>query len=248
MLKLKGLLEKSEGEITGIASTDDFDRQGESIKQDGWDLKSFKKNPVILASHNYSEFPIGKATGIAVQDNKLTFKMVFSEATQTAKEAYQLVKEGILKSFSVGFIPREYDSKDANVITKAELLEISLVAVPANPNAIVIAKGMKDNALAQNLIKGWLLDDKLKSEVDEIEKEEVNDELPIECEEEVECECGKKYKFTGKKSTSEVVDHNKENGEESAEVAQKELDVKLLQKTTGYLQELLHDIKKGGAK
>jgi HK97 family phage prohead protease len=246
MLKLKGLLEQNEGEIVGIASTADFDRQGESIKQDGWDLKSFKQNPVILASHNYSEFPIGKATGIAVQDDKLTFKMIFSEATQTAREAYQLVKEGILKSFSVGFIPREYDSKDANVITKAELLEISLVAVPANPNAIVTAKSMKTNVLAQELIKSWLLDEKLKGEVEEIEKEEEEkkEEVTEVTEPELKCECGKLYKFN---ITSEVLT-DKANGEESDEVAAKNFDAKLLQKTTGMLQELCRDIKKGGAK
>lgn len=143
----------------GIASTEKMDRDGEVIKQDGWDLSNFKKNPVILASHNYHEFPIGKATNIKVEDKRLVFKAVFSQATQKAIEAYQLVKEGILKSFSVGFIPREYDEKDRSVITKAELLEISLVAVPANPQAIVTAKEFKDNGLAKELVKLWMLDE-----------------------------------------------------------------------------------------
>lgn len=172
MQKLKGYLDIKEGEIVGIASTEKMDRDGEVIKQDGWDLSNFKKNPVLLASHNYHEFPIGKATNIKVEDKRLVFKAVFSQATQKAIEAYQLVKEGILKSFSVGFIPREYDEKDRSVITKAELLEISLVAVPANPQAIVTAKEFKDNSLAKELVKMWLLDEETKKSVTELEEDE----------------------------------------------------------------------------
>lgn len=167
MLKLKGFLTKEKGEIVGIASTETADRHGEKIKQDGWDLKDFKKNPVIMASHQYQDFPIGKATRIAVKEKKLVFKMLFSEASQKAKEASQLVQEGILNCFSVGFVPKEYDKKNENIITKAELLEISLVSVPANPQAVVVAKGMK-NDLVQSMVKHWLLDEDLKKQVDEL--------------------------------------------------------------------------------
>lgn len=168
--KLKGLLEKKDGEVIGIASTSDPDRDNEVIDQNGWDLTNFLANPVILAHHNYHNFPIGKAVEIGVENGKLMFKMVFSQATEEAKQAYQLVQEGILRTFSVGYIPREYDPKDQNITRKAELLEISLVAVPANPKAVVYAKSMKNNDLAVALCKEWLLDEKLKSEVEQIER------------------------------------------------------------------------------
>jgi HK97 family phage prohead protease len=108
-----------------------------------------------MASHNYSQFPIGKVTNIKVNENKLTFKAIFSEATTLAREAAQLVEEGILKAFSVGFIPREYDAKNPSVITKAELLEISLVSIPANPEAIITAKSMENNGLVKQLVKEY---------------------------------------------------------------------------------------------
>lgn len=76
--KFFGELELKEGEIEGVASTEKADRDGEVIKQDGWDLKNFKANPVILAAHNYHDFPIGKATNVKVVDNKLTFKSLIS--------------------------------------------------------------------------------------------------------------------------------------------------------------------------
>lgn len=177
--ELKGLLEVRDGEIVGIASTADPDRDGEVIVQSGWDLKNFLDNPVILAHHNYHNFPIGKAIDIAIKDGKLMFKMAFSQATEEAKQAYALVKEGILSAFSVGFIVRERDDNDQNIIKKAELLEISLVTVPANPRAIVYAKSMKGNDLAAELCAIWLLDKKLKSEVEAIEAKDAKEaELP----------------------------------------------------------------------
>lgn len=167
--KLKGLLERRDGEVIGIASTADPDRDNDIIDQNGWDLKNFLANPVILAHHNYHNFPIGKAIDIGVEQGKLMFKMVFSQATEEAKQAYQLVQEGILNTFSVGYIPREFDPQNQNITRKAELLEISLVAVPANPKAVVYAKSFTDNDLAVALCKEWLLDDKLRNEVEQLE-------------------------------------------------------------------------------
>lgn len=239
MQKLKGFLERKEGEIIGIASTDTPDRDGEVIKQEGWDLTNFQKNPVLLASHNYHEFPIGKATDIAVQDGKLIFKAVFSEATEKAKEAYALVKEGILSAFSVGFIPREYDQKEAGIITKAELLEISLVAVPANPAAVVLAKSFseqnEENELAKELVKYW----SIKEEKEEEEKEEGTPaEIELPEDRVLKCECGKS--FIVKLASG---DGNVEAGEEGEKVDESELDLKVLQRATGQLQELIHNLK-----
>lgn len=151
MQKLKGYLKKEKGVISGIASTETPDRDGETIKQDGWDMDNFKKNPVIMASHKYSEFPIGKVTDLAVSQGKLKFNMILSKATQPARDAAALIKEGILNAFSVGFIPRTRDEKDSKVITKSELLEISLVSVPANPQAVITSKKFKDNMFIDNL-------------------------------------------------------------------------------------------------
>jgi HK97 family phage prohead protease len=217
MEKLKGILERKEGEIYGVASTETIDRQGEVIKQDGWELDNFKSNPVLLVSHNYQEFPIGKATEIKVEGGRLVFRAVFSQTTQKAIEAYSLIKEGILNAFSVGFIPREYDDENGNIITKAELLEISLVPVPANPEAVVLAKEFKDNEIANYIVKNFLEEEK-ENNATEVASEEVD----------------------------------KKNGEDSVEVGdtklKEDLDLKLLQRTTGYLQELCRELKKKGGK
>ena len=125
------------------ASTNDTDRDNEVIEQAGWDLKNFKKNPVILYAHNYSDLPIGKATRVNVKDGKLKNTVEFPpEGTyEFADIVERLVGAGYLKTESVGFIPKEWedgvDKKEPRrTYKKQELLEISIVPVPSNPNAL----------------------------------------------------------------------------------------------------------------
>ena len=116
-------------------STADEDRHGEIVFQD-WDLKWFKKNPVLLDSHNYSsiEHIIGKLKNIKVVDNKLQAEVVFNLANSKGVLAKEMVDGGFLNANSVGFIPKEFDDK-GNIL-KSELLEDSLVSVPANARAL----------------------------------------------------------------------------------------------------------------
>lgn len=188
MIQLKGLFERKDNEIIGIASTGSVDRDGESINQEGWDLKNFLKNPVILAGHDWWSFPIGKATEIAVKDGQLMFSMVFA-TTEKGQEAYQLVKEGVLNAFSVGFMPKEWNPNDPDRIEKAELFEISLVSVPANPEAVVMAKGMKDNSLAQKMAEKAMENGKMKKSVEKLMTQEVE----VASDMEVKCDCGMTY-------------------------------------------------------
>lgn len=153
-IKIKGNVKLAEGEILGIASTEDPDRHGDVIMQDGWDISGFEKNPVMLLNHNQWSFPIGKIKKIKVENGQLKFVAIFSKVTQEAREAYELVKEGILSTFSVGFrvLQEEWDEDNGvNRITKSELYEISLVTIPANPNAVVAAKCFKTNFLARKI-------------------------------------------------------------------------------------------------
>src|SRR3990167_7452150 len=129
------------------ASTADMDRDGEVIDVSGWDLKNYKKNPVIMYAHDYRSLPIGKATKIGIKDGKLVNNVEFPpEGTyEFADIVERLVNTGYLKTESVGFIPRKWedgeggDKAPRRTYTKQELLEISIVPVPSNPNALMNA-------------------------------------------------------------------------------------------------------------
>lgn len=141
-------------------SDDSVDRMGDSIKADGWDYRDFLKNPVALWAHDSSQPPIGRASNLAVESSRrLMGDIEFARANEYpfAETIYQLVKNGYVKAVSVGFIPLEWkwvDSKDRPFgmdFTKQELLEISVVPVPANANALVDAraKGIDTRLVAE---------------------------------------------------------------------------------------------------
>jgi len=134
------ILEKTDNGLTAVASSNLVDRHGEIVEVDGWDLKNFKKAPRILWSHDHTIPAIGKASKVWIEGKgakaKLMFKMVFQEVTELGRQAKQLVEQGFIDTFSVGFMAEEMED---NKFTKQELLEISLVNVPANPDAQVAA-------------------------------------------------------------------------------------------------------------
>jgi len=126
------------------ASTSTQDRDGEVIDASGWDLRNFKKNPVIMYAHDYRTLPIGKAPRVWVsKDNVLKNIVEFPpEGTyEFADIVERLVDTGYLKTESVGFIPKKWEDGDGEksprrTYTKQELLEISIVPVPSNPDAL----------------------------------------------------------------------------------------------------------------
>lgn len=135
---LKGIAVKSETGYRVLASTNAVDRQGDVVDQKGWDLKNFMLNPVILWAHKYDELPVGKATKVQVTDAGLELDFEFApvEANAKAEEVRNCFENGFLNAVSVGFIPKE---KSGNIITSAELLEVSIVPVPANQEALRLA-------------------------------------------------------------------------------------------------------------
>lgn len=171
-----------------VASSSVLDRQGDIIEQDGWELKNFKKNPVILWGHNVREErpPIGKAEKVWIEGAgkaaKLMFKAKFDMADAFAADIYRKVKEGFLSMVSVGFLPMDWeqmkgggdDPFGGNRFTKQELLEISFVPVPANPQAAVQIRSMgaepieEDKLFEQN-------NEELKKTEEESEDKETKD-------------------------------------------------------------------------
>ena len=137
-----------------VASTEDSDRSWEIIKASGWDYTNFMKNPVIIANHVYKiENIVGKATSIYVKDNQLIIEWVFSESNPLGKLLADLYEEGMVKTVSVWFIPKSRDESNKRIITNAELLELSFVAVPCNPNAL----SLDQKSLLEEF---WLLKEK----------------------------------------------------------------------------------------
>jgi len=156
----KGYVTKGEkeNEYRVLASTSVVDRMGDSIDQTGWELDNFMKNPVMPWAHKYDELPIAKVTSIENTERGLeaSFQFAPAEGNPKAQQVKVLYDEGYLNAVSVGFIPKE---RNGNCITKAELLEISFVPVPANQEALKLAMKSLDVSLLPEIEKGAVADE-----------------------------------------------------------------------------------------
>ena len=172
-------------EIVMVGSKEVIDRDGDVVKIDGIDLKNFKKNPVILFGHDHRGLPVGRATKVWKEDKKLMFNIKFPtpEEYSFADTVYKLIKGNFLNSSSIGFAPN-WEKAERNekaggyIFNESELLELSIVPVPANPLALVQSKGVQ-KALAENVIDDLELNEMelyLKQLVDEQTDEILSDE------------------------------------------------------------------------
>ena len=129
-----------------IASNDKIDRMGDVINQSGWSLNAYKRNPVILFNHDSRSLPIGKGSAEII-DGQLMIDIEFDENDELAKKIKSKVEGGFLNAVSVGFKPiraverntlnqeDKYYGEYGTYFEKAELLEVSVVTIPANSNA-----------------------------------------------------------------------------------------------------------------
>lgn len=150
-IKLMELDEKNKTFIA-VASTEDEDRDKDIVRQAGWKMANFKKNPVVPWSHNYYGVPVARSikTWVDKTTNRLLFKPKFDENDDESMKIFNKYKNGFLSTFSVGFMGIKFDYRDEDdkwwggrEFTEQELLEISCCAIPANPNANVHVGGDK---------------------------------------------------------------------------------------------------------
>jgi phage head maturation protease len=143
---------------------DSIDRDKDIIIPSGIDVSKYLDNPVVLFAHNFKGMPIGKT--VSIDTENMIAGIVFAD-TEEGRTVKYLVENGFLNAVSIGFIAKKiYDkygffasfeqlkedmpewynaNKDKlleaeRVIAKAELMEISVVPVPANPNAVVVMR------------------------------------------------------------------------------------------------------------
>ena len=177
---------------SGIITTPQVDRDNEIVVTAGMNVDSYKENPVLLYGHRWSEPPIGSQKDLEVTEAGITATQEYA-STPFAKDIATLVREGHLKTFSIGFVPtkRFYKGREgfqeamesftqqyghlvpnadkASILTtESVLLENSVVNIPANPGAQVQAVS-KALGLSEETLKEL----GLEVEIEELEEEEV---------------------------------------------------------------------------
>lgn len=144
-----------------VLSDATVDRYGDIVDPDGWVLANFRKNPIALFGHR-SDSPIGTWAEVRVDGGKLVGRLVLAAkgTSQRLDELIALVEQRILRAVSVGFRAIDSDPIDpkqpwgAQRYKKQELLECSLVAVPANPAALALAKSLNLSTETMSIVFG----------------------------------------------------------------------------------------------
>jgi HK97 family phage prohead protease len=135
-------------QIRVIAASGRADRTGDIVKVDGIDLTSYRKNPIILWAHDHYGLPVAKAVEMYVEKGSLVMVLEFAtkEVYEFADTVYKLVKGGFLKGVSIGARVLEAEwllNQDEEIIgrkfNKLELLELSVVPIPADSKALITA-------------------------------------------------------------------------------------------------------------
>ena len=136
-----------------ISSTAAPDRFHEIIDPAGWKLDRYRRNPVFQNAHQYGDvvFTLGRAlitevrtiAGCPALFQRIQFA---TEVNPIARIAYGLYQGKFLNAVSVGFIPLRWKDNLAEAsenpcrrYLEQELLEVSAVAIPANPEALALA-------------------------------------------------------------------------------------------------------------
>jgi len=259
--------------IAGYASTPSLDIYNDVVEPEAFResiQKNYKKNPIILFQHQ-SDRPIGKATFMSIDTAGL-----YIEGVVVDKDIEPKIQAGILRTFSIGYIPQESefrsaegdlldpeDAKDRNkimydedvkrIIKKLDLVENSIVSVPANLDAqFDLKKSVKsyfDDVVKKDLLnpenalkytkedtknnptlmdeRKNLLEEKEAEEAEEtpVEKTEVEPEAEVEVPEETPvAETADKEEGVEKDAEEKPVETDGEKVEEAAEVAEEEAE------------------------
>jgi HK97 family phage prohead protease/HK97 family phage major capsid protein len=165
--------------IKGYANTVSKDRTGDVIVKEAWEkggMDDYLKNPIILAFHDYSR-PVGTTVDYNVTDKGLE---IVAEISKAAGEVYNLIKDGVLKTFSVGFSIKDADyDKEADTffIKNLDLYEISVVSVPANQDSTFSLAKSFENVDEYNSFKKSYEVEKVKEDLQKEEKEPSQDNI-----------------------------------------------------------------------
>lgn len=186
-LSVKGISDNKALKIAGYANTADKDRTGDVVLPQAWTkgVENFRRNPILLYQHDHGK-PIGKIHNITVDKKGIFVEASVSDAAEKQHGVKTLIKDGVLKSFSVGFRIKDADfdkRSDTFLIKELELLEISVVSVPANQNSLFsIRKSFENDDAYAEFKKSFAVEDEI---VQAVEPDAVKAVEEVEQEEEI---------------------------------------------------------------
>ena len=129
-----------------VLSDESVDRMGDVIRASGWNLTQFKANPIALFGHSHENI-LGVWENVRIEGKSLLGRLKLAKpgTSPLIDTVRSLIDQRILKAVSVGFQPIEAQPRKGGGydFIKSALHEVSVVAVPANPNALALVKALQ---------------------------------------------------------------------------------------------------------
>ncbi len=159
-----------------IISNESVDRHGTVFKMDGWDLKTYERNPIVCYNHASGDTNPDTIIGtsrVFVEGSNLIGEVTFEDEgdNKIADRVWKKINKGVLKMASVGARVHDYrlgntkEGEDSGTIyfTRQELLEWSVVSVGSNPEAF--KRGIEE--IREELTVPEKMDDSTKRKLSE---------------------------------------------------------------------------------
>jgi hypothetical protein len=150
--------------IRSVISTIDPDRAGDVVVPTGLrNLDEYLMNPVVLWAHNRTQFPpVGLCEWVDVQPRRVVAETRFAQGVPFAEDIFRLYEQGVLRGWSIGFVPRRarrLPQTKANApgglwVSEWDLLEYSAVPIPENPGALTVA--LQKGLVRDPSLRDWL--------------------------------------------------------------------------------------------
>ncbi|MEG0899024.1 MAG: hypothetical protein RSF40_04855 [Oscillospiraceae bacterium] len=132
-----------EGEkITQVLSNETMNDHGYVVLSNGIDWKRYKGNNVLLLEHDWNSTPIGNVVNIHREGDDWIGELLFAP-TAKGDECKMLYETGCYRAVSIGGYSQQVEQGGVTFATNFEVYEISLCALPSNPDAVSSYDGKK---------------------------------------------------------------------------------------------------------
>ena len=135
-----------DGVSSATIFANELSRDGVSVDIEGMDFSNYEKNPVVLYAHDFSGrtesggLPIARTLRLTRTVNgRVRAEFEFLEGDAFADRVRNAWNRGFLRGASIGWRPIETMPGDGGKgvrVVRSELIEWSIVAVPADPDAL----------------------------------------------------------------------------------------------------------------
>ena len=137
-------LRLGDGAYSVTIFANEMSRDGVTVELDGMDFSNYEKNPVVLYAHDYmgrtesGGLPIGRTTRLSrTAEGHIRADFEFLAGDAFAERVRNAWERGFLRGASIGWRAVESRPEGRRIrAVRSELLEWSIVAVPADPDAL----------------------------------------------------------------------------------------------------------------